>query len=100
MAVPLAALGHDGTAQRIANCDKHQYPGTDPLAQEATITLIRSCSTLNLTIDEYLSTFGLSRPRLNVLAALCHAPEGQLRMSEIGTWLNVAKPKVTALVDG
>jgi len=54
---------------------------------------------LNALIDEHLTQFGLSRPRLHVLAFLNRAGN-EVRMTDIGNWLGVTKAHVTRLVDG
>jgi MarR family transcriptional regulator, negative regulator of the multidrug operon emrRAB len=61
--------------------------------------LIRAFGTLNASIDEQLASFGLSRPRLHVLAFLNRAGN-EVRMTDIGNWLGVTKAHVTRLVDG
>ncbi|MBV9603351.1 MAG: MarR family transcriptional regulator [Chloroflexi bacterium] len=50
-------------------------------------------------IDEQLAAFGLSRPRLHVLAFLNRAGN-DVRMTDIGNWLGVSRAHVTRLVDG
>ena len=62
------------------------------------MTLIRAFGALNVLIDEQLASFGLSRPRLHVLAFLNRAGN-EARMSDVGTWLGVTKAHVTRLVD-
>lgn len=69
------------------------------MSQEASLTLIRAFGTLNTLIDEQLANFGLSRPRLHVLAFLNRAGN-EVRMTDIGQWLGVNKANVTRLVDG
>jgi DNA-binding MarR family transcriptional regulator len=62
------------------------------------LTLIRTFGTLNALLDEHLASFGLSRPRLHVLAFLNRAGN-EVRMTDIGNWLGVTKAHVTRLVD-
>lgn len=54
---------------------------------------------MNALIDEQLAGFGLSRPRLHVLAFL-NRSGNEVRMTDIGNWLRVTKAHVTRLVDG
>lgn len=61
--------------------------------------MIRAFGTLNASIDEQLAAFGLSRPRLHVLAFL-NRSGNEVRMTDIGNWLGVTKAHVTRLVDG
>ncbi len=93
-------MWHDRMARGVAATDADKYPGADARAQEASLTLIRTFGTLNSLMNDYLAPFGLSRPRLHALHFLNHAPGGQMRMSDIGTSLRVARPNVTTLVDG
>ena len=76
-----------------------RFPGADTLSQETSLTLIRAFGTLNTLLDGQLANFGLSRPRLHVLAFLNRAGN-EVRMTDSGKWLSVNKANVTRLVDG
>lgn len=99
MTLRVEELRYDRLARSIAEVDRARFPGADTLAQETSLTLIRAFGTLNGLIDEQLATFGLSRPRLHVLAFLNRAGN-EVRMTDIGRWLGVNKANVTRLVDG
>jgi DNA-binding MarR family transcriptional regulator len=90
---------YDRLARGIATVDRTRFPGADALAQETALTLIRAFGTLNALIDEQLANFGLSRPRLHVLAFLNRAGN-EVRMTDVSNWLGVTRAHVTRLVDG
>ena len=93
-------MWRDVMASRVAIVDQDKYPTGDPLAQEVSLTLIRTFGTLNSLMNDYLAPYSLSRARLHVLNFLARAPEGTMRMREIGSALRVTKAYVTNLIDG
>ncbi len=98
LTVDLADLQRDRLAAGIAAVDGAKFPQADPLAQELTLTLIRTFGTLNSLIEEELAADGLSRQRLHVLAFLNRA-ETEVRMTDVSSWLGVSKANVTNLID-
>src|SRR3569833_4176353 len=100
LAVPIDELAHDHMAARVARVDREKFPGSDSLAQEASLTVIRTFGALNDHMNGYLAPFTLSRARLHVLSFLNHEPDGRMRMTDIGASLQVTKAYVTKMIDG
>src|SRR5579884_1996726 len=98
LALSLDELQRDRLAAGIAAVDSAKYSGADALAQELSLTLIRTFGTLNSLIEDALADDGLSRQRLHVLAFLNRA-ETEVRMTDVSGWLGVSKANVTNLID-
>lgn len=83
---------------RVEAGHAHRYPGSDKLATECVVNLIRTESLMAAELNGRFRRFGLTGSSFNVLMILDGAPE-PLSPHELGERLLVTRGTVTGLLD-
>ena len=83
---------------RVEADHAHRYPGSDKLATECVVNLIRTESLMAAELNGRFRRFGLTGSSFNVLMILDGAPE-PLSPHELGERLLVTRGTVTGLLD-
>lgn len=91
----LSETGVHQAAQQV--CDV--WPFLDGLAIEANMMLVRAYRSVGNVGEPLLARFGLSAPRVSVVAMLSRADKKRLTIGEIAAAREVSSPNVSKLID-
>lgn len=77
-----------------------EFPGSDPLALEANLLLVRAFGTVNSLVAPISERAGLTPARTSVLGLLHLAPDKRMSIGEVAAGMNVTSGNVTQVVGG